>query len=414
MENIKEIYFSQVAGYESYIDELIKIRSWILDDTIERNKLPKGILFQGQSGYGKTLIANCFINSLKCKCFSLTCNDHDIYKTLSNMIEEMKKEKICVLFIDEIDLLLDKDSKLVGLLQQVMDGYLFENTYVMTILITNSSRSLPKPLIRRGRIDRRFEFGILSQKENEEILSFYLDKYNFSSSDIRYLSKLNIKPSDVKVIRDDCLLRGGNNFSLKDFLFSYDIIIMHKYKGNALNIDKNVKYLISIHEAGHIIMLLKYSNYFSFFKAYIQDNGGKTLKIDANDYCLHSLNYKYADVCANLGGYYAEELIFKARSVGCYLDLAETRYEIKMMIKSSGYFSPIDVESSVPVDIEHCVMSKKEQDRLYSRELKIYKKAIKETKQTLKRNKENILKIADIMMKNGEVVVDDLKDIVIK
>lgn len=50
--------FERIAGYSDIKEELVRIRSWILNKDIQLNptvKLPKRILFYGRPGNGKIL-----------------------------------------------------------------------------------------------------------------------------------------------------------------------------------------------------------------------------------------------------------------------------------------------------------------------------------------------------------------------
>ena len=57
--------FEKIAGYEVVKEELIRIRDWFLNKDILNNeniRLPKGILFHGTPGNGKTLFINEYAN----------------------------------------------------------------------------------------------------------------------------------------------------------------------------------------------------------------------------------------------------------------------------------------------------------------------------------------------------------------
>lgn len=413
MENIREEFYSKVGGYDNVIDELIQIRGWINDDNIDTKYLPKGVLFYGESGVGKTLLANCFLNSLGIKVFSLNAECDDIYSNLLKIKEEIKKEKRAALFLDEVDALIEKDYKLKAALVQLMDGYSLNDTYLITVLTTINYYDLPEPLVRQGRVDRKIDLNCYND-ENQRYYVFktLLSKYNFSDNELLALSnEINLKPCEIKSIINDALLRNNFTVSFKDIIYAYKLL--NGLEGYSKTIEKNeeLRYRKAIHEAGHVILSLKYKKDFSFVYAKLANSSSNNETYSKRNPYI-DVESIFHNIELDLAGYYAEYLIFKSKSIGTYNDLCRSLNKARDIVCNEGYFSLTDYDIK---NIQKENNNSNEQLRkIEKRTNRILNKASKNVKKILKINKNQLLEIANILYNNNICTIEDVANISIK
>jgi len=160
-------------------------------------KLHKGVLLFGKPGTGKTLIARAIAGESQTNFIYCTGSDFDEMfvgvgaKRVWELFEEAKKNKPCIIFIDEIDSLLSKTrwfglegSSSRGTLNQLlaeMDGFEV-NDNIMVIGATNHEDSLDPAAVRPGRFDKKIHVPQPDIKGRTDIFEFFLNKIVYDQS----------------------------------------------------------------------------------------------------------------------------------------------------------------------------------------------------------------------------------------
>jgi ATP-dependent metalloprotease FtsH len=154
--------------------------------------VPKGMLFIGPPGVGKTLFARALANEIGIPFYVIEGSNLSgmffglgVLK-LKTLFRKLKRHEKSILFIDEIDSMgarrtadrgmgaqSDMNMTLNTLLTQ-MDG--FDGTNLMVIGATNNDAILDPALMRAGRMDRRIYFQTPSPEERTELFRYYLNK----------------------------------------------------------------------------------------------------------------------------------------------------------------------------------------------------------------------------------------------
>ena len=157
--------FNDVAGIDEVTDDL-QLLVEMLKDPLRLNEkfgatVPRGVIFTGGPGVGKTLCARVVANAAKVPFFSIAGSSfEEVYVGLGaararKMFEEAEQKGICIIFIDEIDAVGRKrqngpggvgDATLNQLLV-LMDGFL--KTKAIVIAATNRDDILDEALLRR-------------------------------------------------------------------------------------------------------------------------------------------------------------------------------------------------------------------------------------------------------------------------
>ncbi|MDR3617406.1 MAG: AAA family ATPase [Candidatus Obscuribacterales bacterium] len=188
--------------------------------------VPKGLLFIGPPGVGKTLFARAIANEVGVPFYVLEGGSVSglimglgVLK-LKLLFSRLAKHDKCILFIDEIDSLgssrrsdkgfggqSDMNMTLNTLLTQ-MDG--FHGTgNLLVIGATNKDGVLDPALMRPGRMDRRIYFQEPGHEERAGLFKYYLDKVKHDDSvDLAELSMLtaNYSPAEIANVVNEAAL----------------------------------------------------------------------------------------------------------------------------------------------------------------------------------------------------------------
>ncbi|MBQ9103535.1 MAG: AAA family ATPase [Clostridia bacterium] len=184
--------FENIAGYQREKEELIRLCEIFKerDRYIEMGaKLPKGIIFYGEPGTGKTLFAKvmadeCGLNTLKIDLGSVK-NESWICNKIRKTFKKASKSRVpTMIFFDEMDKVLpnpyeeyytDRSKTILTLLLTLIDGMESSNNVVF-VATCNNYNALPKTIKRPGRIDKKIGIGKPNFKSRVEILKMYIEQ----------------------------------------------------------------------------------------------------------------------------------------------------------------------------------------------------------------------------------------------
>ena len=188
------IRWDQVGGLEQIKETLISIVNWPYKYpelfTVGKLAPPRGILFSGPSGTGKTLMAKAlagetglnFISISGPILFSKWLGESE--KTLHDIFKKAKQSAPCILFFDEIDALIPKRGIVSegGVSERVASQFfneldnLSDVAQVVTLAATNRIDLIDPTLLRAGRLDFHLEFPIPNREERLAIFKVHIDE----------------------------------------------------------------------------------------------------------------------------------------------------------------------------------------------------------------------------------------------
>lgn len=406
----KEI-FGKVLGYEDEKKELLLIRSWILNDNIINNDkltIPKGILFYGQPGCGKTLILREYSKSFNCPVYVVDGDDENLCSEIHNTFEKARKNKLAIVLIDEIDLLIGKLPNVERTLQSELDG-INQQGHILVLATTNNRHKLNDALCRSGRFDREICIKYPEKKTRELIFkSFICDlKINDSEIDYDHIGRITslCNGADIKAIVNDAYLRCGANITTDDIEKSYERVKRDNYSSD--DCDKTInEYQVAIHEAGHALMCLKFSNDFSFYRAKLTSDGGFVEKYELDE-SVQNLRKRIEDISVCLGGYIAEKIVCKHVDVGSYSDLSKVYESCERLVTHSCINGISNFVKHYKDNDDYLVSDKKRQHN--EKQInKFFNKRYQECFKYLKKNKKRLLKFADYLYEHKKITYKDL------
>jgi len=229
--------FRNIVGYDDIKEELVRILYWykqrnkIIDKDIN---LPKGIVFCGASGCGKTSLMQDYAAMFNYPIFNLRGKNINIIEEISNIFVFAKKEENAVIIINDLDLLLYDNSNVLRLLIQELDD-INNNNCIGNIIVLASANEIDEDsfLFRNGRFDRVFKLGFPKRLDIGRIINFYLNRFEITLEEnaLEYLTNIlsGCSGADIKCIIEDAYLSSTGKVSLEDIENSWYLIYEYQY-----------------------------------------------------------------------------------------------------------------------------------------------------------------------------------------
>src|SRR5512137_308264 len=184
------VKWDDIGGLHKIKESLISIVEWPAKypELFAAAKVmpPRGILFSGPSGTGKTLMAKAlagetglnFISISGPILFSKWLGESE--KALHQIFKKAKQSAPCILFFDEIDALIPaRGSDDSGVVSRVSSQFfnemdnLSDLSQVIVLGATNREDLLDPTLVRAGRLDYILKFSVPDEKDRLEILQVH-------------------------------------------------------------------------------------------------------------------------------------------------------------------------------------------------------------------------------------------------
>ncbi len=333
--------FANVVGHQSQKEEFLLVLDWFKNYNYWKSKkvsLPKGVLLYGEPGNGKSLFMREAIKYVGLPTYIFKGDLENITKGLEQTFNKAKENSPSVVIIDELDLLIDKESRVTRVLQENLDGVESKED-ILVIAATNNYWNIPDPLLRPGRLEKIIKIPYPTGQEAFELLKMHFNKMGVSlSNDIDNVEielVLNKIPcAGIKTIANDIVLRNG--FDNIDTQMIIDSV--YRATNHIQDKNKTVPYATAVHEAGHAVMANRFSRFFEITRLDIKQDGGLLSVKELNeDYWPY--DKMIADIKISMSGVIAEKVLCGVGSLGCESDLQRARKQAWNAINYSGYLS---------------------------------------------------------------------------
>jgi cell division protease FtsH len=361
-----ETNFTSVGGYNLIKDELSQCIDLLKNYTKYSKfnvRIPKGLIFEGPPGNGKTLLAKALAGEAKTGFIAVSGSQfQEMYvgvgsARIRELFQLAEKNIPCIIFIDEIDALgrsrgsdkemssAERDSTLNELLV-ALDGFKTK-AGVFIIGATNRADLLDPALLRPGRIDKRIFIGNPDEVARRAIIKIHL-KGKPRDNDIIEEDLVEItngfSAAQIENLLNEAMLHAlrynREEFTQKDVDIVYNKVLVGWQPSDHIFTDEMLD-KICVHEMGHAVVGLMSKNHSKVKKVIINlsspKSPGYTLFEKSNSN-MYSRDVLFQHLMILLGGRIAEELFYGhlGVSTGAISDFEEAHGLANKMITYYG------------------------------------------------------------------------------
>lgn len=274
--------FDMIAGYESEKEELRKICDILnnRDYYLEKGaKMPKGIIFYGNAGNGKTLFTHVLSKECDLPMYVIDLgnakNENSVMKQIKKAFEKANKShKYSIIFVDELDKILpnpreeyvtDRSKIILTQLLTLIDG-INKNNSVFFVATCNDFGAIPETMLRPGRIDKKIMLPNPDYLTRKEVLSMYIEKTKcVFEADIAEIASrtAGFSCSGLETLINECILDSDENGFVSEALV-YKKINEISFQDIQRSKSDEEKRIVSCHNLGYFVVantLHKGANY---------------------------------------------------------------------------------------------------------------------------------------------------------
>merc|ERR1719161_21120 len=281
MEPQTGVTFEDVAGAEGAKLELTEVVDFLKTPSKYSAlgaKIPKGVIMEGPSGTGKTLLARAVAGEAGVPFVSAAGSEFvEVFvgvgaSRVRDLFKQAKENAPCIVFIDEIDAIgrqragggtggggNDEREQTLNQILTEMDGFQ-GNTGVIVIAATNRADVLDNALVRPGRFDRRVPVDLPDMKGRRDILTVHVrGKPLAKGFDLDIVAKrtTGFSGADLANLMNEAAIIAARNdkteISYEEVDYAIDRKTVGLQKTTGTNFPARQK-LVAYHEAGHAVM----------------------------------------------------------------------------------------------------------------------------------------------------------------
>lgn len=364
-DDVRErVLFKDVAGAKEAKEELVEIVDFLKSPKKFFDigaRIPRGVLLMGAPGTGKTMLARAVAGEASVPFFHLSGSEFvEMFvgvgaARVRDLFKMAKKSAPAIIFIDEIDAVgrhrgtgvgggHDEREQTLNQILVEMDGF-ETNESVIIMAATNRPDVLDPALLRPGRFDRRVVLDLPDINDREEILKIHSQNKNFEP-DVNFRKIAERTPgfagADLSNLVNEAaiLAARGDRTSINqlDLIKSIEKVLLGPERKSHLLSEKE-KEVTAYHEAGHALVAATLKNANPVHKVTIVSRGraaGYTLKLPLEDQHLFSRPHFLDEIAALLGGFAAEQMVFKDITTGPHNDLQKATDLARALVTKYG------------------------------------------------------------------------------
>ena len=360
-----KITFKDVAGLKEEKEELQEIVDFLRDpDKFTRvgARIPKGVILTGAPGTGKTLLAKAVAGEAGVPFFTISGSDFvEMFvgvgaSRVRDLFDTAKKNKPCIVFIDEIDAVArrrgtglggghDEREQTLNQLLVEMDGFT-ANEGIIVMAATNRADILDPAILRPGRFDRKVGVGKPDIEGRRDILRVHSrNKPLGDDVDLDQISRMTagFTGADLENLMNEAAIYAAKE--KREYIVQDDIrrafvkVAIGSEKKSRVISDKEKK-ITAYHESGHAILFHVLPDVGPVYSVSIIPTGlgaaGYTMPLPEKDDMFHTKGQMLQEIIVSLGGRVAEELIFDDITTGASQDIKQATAMARAMVTRYG------------------------------------------------------------------------------
>jgi cell division protease FtsH len=358
------VTFADVAGIDEAKEELVEIVDFLKDPkkyTRLGGAAPKGVLFVGAPGTGKTLLAKAIAGEAGVPFFSMGASEFIEMivgvgaSRVRDLFKQARAAAPAIIFIDELDAIGRSRSGVVyggsnseqeQTLNQIlteMDGF-SSREGVIVLSATNRPDVLDPALLRPGRFDRRVTVQAPDKVGREAILRVHTrDVPLADDADLSEVaaSTPGLVGADLRNLVNEAALlaarRGEDAVHRDDFTDALEKISLGPARPLVMSRDERAR--VAYHEGGHTILGLILPEADPVNRVSIVPRGmtlGVTYQRPQDDRHNYDEAYLRARTVGAMGGRAAEEVVYGSRTTGAENDMQQATDLVRQMVTRWG------------------------------------------------------------------------------
>lgn len=328
--------------------------------------LPRGVIFHGPPGTGKTYFAKAMATALNATIFVVSGPElkskwvGESEENLRRLFRTARKAAPSIIVFDEIDAFAHRrgsyegagvEHSMVNQLLTEMDGFR-SNEEIFIIGTTNFLESLDGALLRPGRFEYLIEIPAPDDQDRDAIIRIYSDKLKLDLDDehIAHLVRRSEGLADpeqglpftgdhlfavCRALKRLSLRTGQKTFTRADI----DKALQRRAR-RPIILSAQEEKVVAVHESGHALLAIVVDGASAPERISInsdQDGAlGYVLRTArARPYAMTEADIR-ADICVGLGGLAAEDAVFGETTVGARQDLVQATQLASALVEEFG------------------------------------------------------------------------------
>lgn len=331
----------RVIGHENQKKELLSVIDWFKHSKELKARgvsIPKGIVLFGQPGNGKSLLIKEIIRCVDAPVFVFQGEKSNVVAGIVEVFEKARQAGHAIIVFDELDLLINRERRVVRALQENLDGVESDDD-ILVLAATNYIREIPDPLLRHGRLEKLIKIPYPTGQEALELLKKHFKEFqlelpkDFDEDEVA-LSLNGISCAGVKAVVNDLVLRNGFENIDSEMLFNSIYNITDRVKDTPE--EDNIE--VAMHEASHAVMAKAFPQYFLINRLNISGASGE-FHAKELERGFWPYDKVIADIKIAMAGVLGQKILCGRGSRGCDEDLQSARINAYNLFNISGYSS---------------------------------------------------------------------------
>ncbi|MCL2373533.1 MAG: M50 family metallopeptidase [Defluviitaleaceae bacterium] len=388
-------------------------------------RMPRGILFHGKPGTGKTLMARAMAGEAGVPFYAVSGSDFvQMYvgvgaARVRDLFKKAREAGSGVIFIDEIDALGKKRSdglngndereQTLNALLTEMQGFA-ESAGIVVVAATNRPDTLDEALLRPGRLDRRVEIGLPDITARRQIIDLHAKgKPMGLDVDLAKLATDTVFFSGAMLegLLNDAAInaarRNARQIEASDITAAYYTALAGSEKKDRSQIRQEERMVTAWHEAGHAIAATLVGNRVAKVTIIPSTSG-------AGGFCVNipqeRMYYTKTDLrqqmMVSLAGRAAEEIKFGSENIttGASNDIEKATATAMQYVAKFGMGTEI-------VDLTML----KQDEKIASETAALVREVYESTLEIMRENANSLEAVAEMLLENETVDGDDVGEI---
>ncbi len=334
--------FGLVCGYADIRAELMRIHN-LLRNAEKFKKLgverPRGVLLCGDSGLGKTLMAECFIGEWIFPVFVIRKEEPgcDVITEIRAAFAKAKGAgEQAIVFLDNLDE--DADAGVYAAVRACMDVYGEDDVFVLAT--AKDKDNIPDYLLRPGRFDKVIEVEPPTVEDATEILNFYLEMKELAADvDVEEIAGImrGCSGADLETVVNEAAVYADS--AARDTISQQDMIraclsLLFASPEKAGAGKQRDLLEVAVHEAGHVVAAETLETGCVAITSVRNQTGGFAgiTCVNCAENNGRQMELLERHVIRSLAGKAASEIVLGMVDAGCADDLAAAFRRVERMV----------------------------------------------------------------------------------